>query len=45
MKVVRIDNTEIPGISDTTGYIGLRSTQVEEIANLVVKKLLLLKTK
>jgi hypothetical protein len=36
---VRIDDTEVPGISETTAYIDLRSTPVEEIADLLVKKL------
>jgi hypothetical protein len=36
---VRIDETEIPGINETTGYIDLNSTTVEEIADLLVKKL------
>ena len=36
---VRIDDTEIPGISETIAYIDLRSTSVEEIANLVIQKL------
>jgi small GTP-binding protein len=36
---VRIDDTEIPGINETIGYIDLRSTTMEEIAELLVKKL------
>jgi hypothetical protein len=36
---VRIDKTEIPGINETIGYIDLRSTPVEEIADLLVEKL------
>jgi GTPase SAR1 family protein len=36
---VRIDNTEIPGINETIGYIDLNSTLVEEIAKLLVEKL------
>ncbi|KAF5432386.1 hypothetical protein C5S36_08620 [Candidatus Methanophagaceae archaeon] len=36
---VRIDDTEIPGINETIGYIDLRSTPVEEIADLLVEKL------
>jgi internalin A len=36
---VRIDDTEIPGINETIGCIDLRSTTMEEIADLLVKKL------
>ncbi len=36
---VRIDNTEIPGINDTRGYIDLRTTAMEEIADSVITKL------
>jgi small GTP-binding protein len=36
---VRIDKTEIPGINETIGYIDLRLTPVEEIADLLVEKL------
>jgi len=36
---VRIDETEIPGINETIGYIDLRSTPMEEIADQLVKKL------
>ena len=36
---VRIDDTNIPGISETTGYIDLRSTSLEMIADLLLKKL------
>jgi len=36
---VRIDDTEIPGITETVGYIDLRSTTIQEIAELVLKKL------
>ena len=37
---VRVDDTEIPGIYETIGYIDLSSTPVEEIADLLVEKLL-----
>jgi hypothetical protein len=36
---VRIDDTEIPGISETVGYIDLRSTTIQKIAELLLKKL------
>lgn len=36
---VRIDDTEIPGINETIGYIDLRSTPLEKIADLLVEKL------
>jgi HEAT repeat protein len=36
---VKIDDTEIPGINETIGYIDLRSTSLEEIADMLVKKL------
>ncbi|MEA3282582.1 MAG: TIR domain-containing protein [Euryarchaeota archaeon] len=36
---VKIDDTEIPIINETIGYIDLRSTPLEEIANMLVKKL------
>nr|QNO42093.1 hypothetical protein CDLGKOMF_00004 [Methanosarcinales archaeon ANME-2c ERB4] len=36
---VKIDDTEIPGINETIGYIDLKSTSLEEIADMLVKKL------
>ncbi len=36
---VRIDDTLIPGINETTGFIDLRECPIEELANLVLKKL------
>jgi len=36
---VKIDDTEIPGINETIGYIDLRLASLEEIANMLVKKL------
>ena len=36
---VKIDDTEIPGINETIGYIDLRSKSLEEIADMLVKKL------
>ncbi|KAF5416619.1 MAG: HEAT repeat-containing taxis proteinF [Candidatus Methanogaster sp.] len=36
---VKIDDTEIPGINETIGYIDLRLVSLEEIANMLVKKL------
>lgn len=36
---VRIDNTEIPGINDTRGYIELKTTTMEKIADSVITKL------
>jgi len=36
---VKIDDTEIPGINETIGYIDLRSTSLEKIADMLVEKL------
>jgi hypothetical protein len=36
---VRIDNTDLPGIRDTLGYIDLKKTTISEIADLISKKL------
>ena len=36
---VRLDDTAIPGISETIGYVDLRSSSVEEIVDMVEKKL------
>ena len=36
---VKIDDTQIPGIRETTGYIDLRNTSVKELAELTIKKL------
>ena len=35
----RFDNTEIPGLRDTIGYIDLRKKTPEEFANLVIEKI------
>lgn len=34
----RFDDTDIPGLPDTTGYIDLRKTTAEELADLVLRK-------
>ena len=39
---VRLDDTDVPGIVETTGYIHLRTTSLERIAELLVTKLSLL---
>jgi hypothetical protein len=36
---IRIDDTEIPGLNHTVGYIDLRHTEVYDVINLVIKKL------
>lgn len=36
---VRIDDTELPGLNETTGYIDLRNTTIEEVAQLCLAKL------
>ena len=36
---VRLDGTEIPGINDTTGYISLRNSSMEDISDLLQTKL------
>lgn len=36
---VRFDDTEVPGLRQTIGYIDLRSTGPEELAELIVEKL------
>ena len=36
---LRLDDTHIPGIADTVGYIDLRVTSVEEVAKLALSKL------
>ncbi|MBL1215619.1 MAG: TIR domain-containing protein [Ignavibacteriae bacterium] len=36
---IKIDDTEIPGIPSTVGYIDLREKTIEEIANLILVKL------
>jgi hypothetical protein len=35
---VRLDNTEIPGIRETIGYIDLRKTSIEDLANITLEK-------
>jgi len=35
---VRLDDTEIPGLRETVGYIDLRSTSVEELAKITLQK-------
>jgi hypothetical protein len=36
---VRLDDTEIPGINHTTGYVDLRNTTIAKITSLVLEKL------
>ncbi len=36
---IRIDNTKIPGLAETVGYISLKNTSVENIVDLIMKKL------
>lgn len=36
---VRIDDTELPGLNETTGYIDLRKTTIEGVAQLCLAKL------
>lgn len=36
---MRLDDTEIPGLNATTGYIDLRQHTVEELQNVVLQKL------
>jgi len=36
---IRIDDTKIPGIPDTIGYLSLEQTSIEKIVELVLKKL------
>lgn len=42
---VRLDNTEIPGILPTIGYIDLREASIEELAEISIKKVNQLKNK
>ncbi|HEX5703397.1 MAG TPA: TIR domain-containing protein [Pyrinomonadaceae bacterium] len=39
MLPVRIDDTEIPGLLSTIGYVDLRKVSVEHLTNLLLKKL------
>ena len=36
---LRLDDTEIPGILPTTGYIDIRNTSINEIVNLIIEKI------
>jgi len=36
---IQLDNTEVPGITETTGYSDLRQHSIESIANLLEQKL------
>lgn len=36
---VRLDDTEIPGLRETVGYIDFRSTSVEELAKITLQKI------
>jgi hypothetical protein len=36
---LRIDDTELPGINETTAYVDLRRTSIEQVAELCLKKL------
>jgi len=42
---VKIDDTEIPGIPHTIGYIDLRKTSISELTDITIKKVKLLRTK
>lgn len=36
---IRVDDTEIPGLSYTTGYVDLRTAKISEIADILLSKL------
>ena len=36
---LKVDDTEIPGINQTVGYLDLRSTPIEQVADLLLQKL------
>lgn len=36
---VRLDDTQLPGLVETTGYVDLREAKIEEVAQLVLRKL------
>lgn len=36
---IRLDNTEIPGLPETVGYVSLADTTIEQIVDLILKKL------
>lgn len=36
---LRLDDTELPGINDTTAYVDLRTKSIEHVAQLCLKKL------
>jgi len=36
---IRIDDTKIPGLPETVGYISLSNTTIEKIVDLILKKL------
>jgi len=36
---VRLDDTEIPGVRETVGYIDLRKTSIEDLAELTLQKM------
>lgn len=36
---LRLDDTEIPGLLPTTGYIDIRNTNISEIVNLIIDKI------
>ena len=40
---VKIDDTEIPGIPPTIGYIDLRNTSINELSDITIKKVNLLR--
>lgn len=35
---IRVDDTDLPGLPPTVGYVSLRDRSIEEIADLLVKK-------
>jgi len=36
---VRLDDTKVPGVNETTSYVDARDTSVGEIVNLIIKKI------
>jgi len=36
---IKIDDTEIPGITSTTGYVDIRNTSINEIVKMILEKL------
>lgn len=42
---VRVDDTEIPGISSTTGYVDLRQSSIKELSEMTIQKVKQLRNK